>query len=204
MAMTREEAVRRFTELYKEHIAQREGGEALWSMISDERVSDFFKAPASTRFHGAFAGGLVIHSVNVYDCLRVLVSRKRWTQTYGNRAYTEREIATVSLLHDFCKVNCYRETMRNVKKDGVWIAVPSYEYDDRKPYGHGEKSVYYLSKYLKDLSDEEAYAIRFHMGFSEEEDKRTVGAAFEKYPLAVALSFADMEATYYLEGKKEG
>jgi hypothetical protein len=53
------------------------------------------------------------------------------------------------------------------------------------------------------LSREEAFAIRFHMGFSDTDDKSNVSAAYEKFPLALALSVADMEATYFIEAKKE-
>jgi hypothetical protein len=107
----------------------------------------------------------------------------------------------VSLLHDVCKINCYKSGTRNVKDDnGVWQKVPVYNFDDQLPYGHGEKSVYIISGFMR-LSREEAFAIRFHMGFSGTEDKGSVGKAFEKFPLAFALSVADMEATYFLEGK---
>ena len=84
--------------------------------------------------------------------------------------------------------------------NGQWVQVPYYEYDDRLPYGHGEKSVYIITGFMR-LSREEAFAIRYHMGFSGSEEVRNVGAAFEMYPLAFALSTADMEATYYLEEK---
>lgn len=84
--------------------------------------------------------------------------------------------------------------------NGQWVQVPFYEYEDRLPYGHGEKSVYIITGFMR-LSREEAFAIRYHMGFSGSEEVRNVGAAFEMYPLAFALSTADMEATYYLEGK---
>lgn len=112
---------------------------------------------------------------------------------------SEETTAIVSLLHDVCKINCYRKGTRNVKdKNGVWQTVPTYEYADEMPYGHGEKSVYIISGFMR-LTREEAFAIRYHMGFSGEENVRNVGAAFEKYPLAFALSTADMEATYFLE-----
>ena len=90
--------------------------------------------------------------------------------------------------------------MRNQKVNGQWVQVPFYEFDDRLPYGHGEKSVYIITGFMR-LSREEAFAIRYHMGFSGSEEVRNVGAAFEMYPLAFALSTADMEATYYLEEK---
>jgi hypothetical protein len=68
------------------------------------------------------------------------------------------------------------------------------------PYGHGEKSVYIVNGYLR-LTREEAFAIRYHMGFSGNEDKGQVGNAFQMFPLAFALSVADMEATYFLESE---
>ena len=104
-----------------------------------------------------------------------------------------------ALLHDVCKIGCYKTGTRNVKgPDGKWQAVPTFFYEDPLPYGHGEKSVYILSGFLR-LTREEAMAIRWHMGFSGDEDKRLVGQALQQYPLAFALSVADMEATYFLE-----
>ena len=102
---------------------------------------------------------------------------------------------------DVCKINFYKAGTRNVKdENGVWQKVPTYEIDDKLPYGHGEKSVYILSGYMR-LTREEAFAIRYHMGFAGDEDARNVGKAFEMFPLGFALSVADMEATYFLEGK---
>ena len=114
-------------------------------------------------------------------------------------AYSPESVALVALLHDVCKIGCYRPSTRNVKgEDGKWIQVPAFTYDDPLPYGHGEKSVYVVNGFLR-LTREEAMAIRWHMGFSGTEDNRLVGRAFVKYPLAFALSVADMEATYFLE-----
>lgn len=161
---------------------------------------DFFTAPASTRFHGAYEGGLCEHSLNVYDCLCDYLSRARVRKVYGLDV-TEETVAIVALLHDVCKINCYRPSFRNVKDEhGVWQKVPSYDYDDALPYGHGEKSVYILSGFLR-LTREEAFAIRFHMGFSGSEEVRLVSDAFEKYPLGFALHTADMEATVFMEKK---
>jgi len=187
-----------FIEIYKENI-QREGADKLLDYLLSAS-SDFFTAPASTRFHGAYAGGLCEHSLNVYHCLCDYLQRDRVTDLY-NLEYSPESIAIVSLLHDLCKVNCYKESTRNVKVDGVWTQVPYYEFDDDLPYGHGEKSVYIIGGFMR-LTREEAFAIRYHMGFSGCEEARNVSAAFEKYPLAFALSVADMEATFLLEGKE--
>ena len=187
----------RFIEIYKQYI-HREGSEKLLEFLLSKN-SDFFDAPASARFHGSYDGGLVEHSLNVYDCLKDYLSRERVQTTYGLQ-YNDESIAIVALLHDLCKINCYKKGTRNVKENGQWIQVPTYEYNDTLPYGHGEKSVYIITGFMR-LSREEAFAIRYHMGFSGSEEVRNVGAAFEMYPLAFALSTADMEATYYLEEK---
>ena len=185
-----------FIKIYKENIT-REGADKLLEYL-DSPQSDFFTAPASTRFHGAFEGGLLEHSLNVYYCLLDYLERDRVKDTY-KMSYSKESIAICALLHDLCKVNCYIKGTRN-KKDanGVWQTVPTFEYEDDMPYGHGEKSVYIISGFLR-LTREEAFAIRYHMGFSGCEPQNNVGAAFEKYPLAFALSTADMEATYFLE-----
>ena len=190
------EAKERFISIYEEHITRPGSAELLEYLTAR---SDFFTSPASTRYHGAFEGGLVIHSLNVYDCLVDYLSRPRVQQTYGLQP-TPETVAVISLLHDLCKVNCYQVSYRNVKDEsGSWYQKPYYVFDDPLPYGHGEKSVYMISGYMR-LSREEAFAIRYHMGFSGNEDKGTVGSALQKYPLAFALSVADMEATYFLEG----
>lgn len=190
----------KFIEIYNSKIT-RTGADKLLEYI-DGPSSDFFTAPASARFHGAYAGGLAEHSINVYECLVDYMSRQRVKEIYGFEA-SEESIAIVALLHDLCKINCYKPGTRNVKDEtGKWIQVPTFEYDDKMPYGHGEKSVYIINGYMR-LTREEAFAIRYHMGFSGAEDARNVGTAFEMYPLAFALSTADMEATYFIEGKKE-
>lgn len=187
----------RFIQIYNENI-KREGADKLLDFL--ENKSDFFTAPASTRYHNAFEGGLLRHSLNVYDCLCDYMERPRIKEQYKLTASAE-TIAIVALLHDICKVNFYRVSYRNSKneKTGQWEKVPYYEINDTLPYGHGEKSVYMVSGFMR-LSREEAMAIRWHMGFSGTEDKNSIGKALEMFPLAFALSVADMEASYFLEG----
>lgn len=189
----------RFVSIFREKI-KREGSEDLLNFLLSES-SDFFTAPASTRYHGAEAGGLCRHSLNVYDCLCDQLARPRIKNLYGIH-YSEESIAISALLHDLCKINFYRVESRNVKKNGVWQAVPYYTIDDRLPYGHGEKSVYIISGFMR-LTRDEAFAIRYHMGFSGPEDNGTIGKALEMFPLAFALCVADMEAAYFMEGKDE-
>ena len=187
-----------FIEIYQEHI-HREGSAELLDYLQNK--SDFFTAPASARFHGAYAGGLCDHSVNVFRCLEAYLGRERVKELYG-LDYPMESVAVAALLHDVCKVGLYKPGFRNVKDDatGQWSKVPSYTFDDPLPYGHGEKSVYIVNGFIR-LSREEAMAIRWHMGFSGPEDNRMVGQALQQYPLAFALATADMEASYFLEGK---
>lgn len=189
-----------FIEIYKSKI-KREGADKLLDFL--ENKSDFFTAPASTRFHNSFERGLLRHSLNVYRCLTAYLERERVRNEYKLTA-SEETAAVVALLHDVCKVNCYKVSYRNAKNEetGQWEKVPYYTINDTLPYGHGEKSVYMVSGFMR-LSREEAMAIRWHMGFSGTEDKNLIGRALEKYPLAFALSVADMEASYFLEGSEE-
>ena len=189
----------RFISIYNEKITRR-GADKLLEWLGSEG-SDFFIAPASTRYHGAYEGGLCEHSLHVYDCLCSYLERERVKEQYGLE-YTEESIAIASLLHDLCKINLYRVSYRNAKNEqGVWEKVPYYEYHDMLPYGHGEKSVYIVSGFMR-LTRDEAMAIRWHMGFSGEENTNTIGKALELYPLALATHIADMESTFYIEGKE--
>ncbi len=184
-----------FIQIFNEFI-HREGSSDLLHFLMSEQ-SDFFTAPASTRFHLCYEGGLVEHSLNVYNALRNYVRRPEIEQLIGT--ISDESIAICALLHDLCKMNVYKPSTRN-KKDstGKWVSVPTYEYRDELPYGHGEKSVYIISGFMK-LKRDEAFAIRYHMGFSNTEDKMNVGQAFSKFPLAFCLSTADMEATFLME-----
>ena len=189
-----------FIQIYQQNIS-RPGADKLLNYLCSE-TCDFFTAPSSTRFHGSYEGGLVEHSINVYHCLKDYLERERVKQQY-NINCSDETIAVVSLLHDLCKINFYSVDFRNAKNaDGVWEKVPYYTINDTLPYGHGEKSVYIISGFLR-LSREEAFAIRYHMGFSGIEDKNSIGKAFEMFPLAFAVSVADMEATYFLEGSSK-
>lgn len=189
-----------FIRIYKENIT-RPGADKLLEYLLSEK-SDFFTAPASTRYHGAYEGGLLEHSLNVYHCLHDYLQRPRVKEVYGME-FTEENIAIAALLHDLCKMNFYTVDYRNSKNaQGVWEKVPYYKINDQMPYGHGEKSVY-LIQFFMHLRKEEAFAIRWHMGFSGPEDANLVGQALEKYPLAFALCTADMEASYFMEGSAE-
>lgn len=206
-----------FLEIYEDNI-KRPGADKLLEWL--ER-SDFFVAPASTKFHLCCPGGLVKHSVHVYERLRELYFNELARISDGPVILSDEEeekIAICALLHDICKVNCYKREMKNqktydsekVKKaqkwqvkhddmgDFIWETVTGYKFDEDFAYGHGEKSVYIASSFMK-LTREEAVAIRFHMGFSDDSFRagsQNVSKAFEQNSLAVLLHIADLQATY--------
>lgn len=175
---------------------KREGIEALLEFI---RKSDFYTAPASTRFHSCHEGGLLEHSLNVYKCLKEKKNNTMWAEVYKD--IPEESLIICALLHDLCKSYFYTVEYRNKKNEetGIWEKVPFYTIDDKVPYGHGEKSVMMIEEYIK-LTPVERYSIRWHMGWSEpKENYNALGKAMGKYPLVLALHEADQEATYLLE-----
>lgn len=194
--MLNEKIAGEFLDVYQRHIT-RPGADKLLQWL---KLSDFFTAPASTRFHLSREGGLLEHSLNVWRRLR-----KLWVCEWGESSPEQEDtIAVCGLLHDICKVRMYKVSTRNVKNDvtGQWEKVPYYTVDEQFPYGHGEKSIYILGKFMK-LSRDEVIAIRWHMGFSDNEFKAGgcgVGKAFEQCPLALLTHMADLEATYIDEG----
>ena len=161
--------------------------EGIDNLIDFLNRTDFFEAPASTRFHGCFKGGLLEHSMKVYEILK--------TKTEDNDS-----VKIIALLHDVCKANFYKVDYRNAKNEqGVWEKVPYYTVDDTIPYGHGEKSVMMISEFIK-LTPEERYAIRWHMGFTEPKELyTTIGQTYKKYPIALLVHEADLEATYFYD-----
>lgn len=184
----------KFIKAYTENIT-RPGADKLLAWIES---SDFFAAPASTRFHLSSPGGLLEHSLHVFERMKAICANEA-TITSGFNEPSMETIAVCGLLHDICKANFYAVEMRNRKNDqGRWEQYPFYVVDDKLPYGHGEKSVYIISGFMR-LSREEAMAIRWHMGFADNDFRGggySVGNAFEKFPLAVLLHIADLQATY--------
>ena len=178
------------------HSVKREGINKLINFIEK---SDMKTAPASTRFHSAYKGGLVTHSLNVYN---MLINKAKNDPVWKEhlKDVSDETLIIVALAHDFCKLYFYNESTRNVKdENGKWVQVPYYIKEDKYPLGHGSKSVIFLQQFIK-LTMEEIMAINWHMGFSvPKEDYGYLGDAFAKYPLAVALHEADLEATYLLE-----
>lgn len=185
-----------FISIYNENI-QREGARELLKWLEG---TDFFTAPASTKFHCACKEGLLKHSINVYKVLM----EKHFDPSTDNI-----ESATIcSLLHDICKSHFYKISTRNVKNEvtGIWEQVPFYTVEDAFPYGHGEKSVFLIERFMR-LKTGEAMAIRWHMGGFDDSAKSggfAMSLAFDKFPLAVKLHMADLEATYLREKGTSG
>lgn len=180
----------RFIALYKQYITRPGSVELLDWLIS----TDFFDAPASTRFHGDYEGGLVEHSVNVWE------EMVRLMKAYPEIKATGETVAIITLLHDLCKVGCYKTELRNRKENGVWKSVPVYTFNEDFCYGgHGSKSVFLIQRFMP-LSETEAVAINCHMGFSDRAPGDfSLGKAYLQYPLAWLLHVADESASYIRE-----
>ena len=205
-----------FIRVFKEQI-KRPGSAELLEWLGN---STFFQDPASTRFHLSRPGGLVEHSVHVYERLKQLCE----CEALNNPNFKEPEpesIAIAGLLHDLCKIGVYVQEPKNQKTydpekvaaanswqvkhdqlgDFIWETVIGYRFEDPMPYGHGEKSVYIISGFMK-LKREEAMAIRWHMGPWRKGEEQDSSKAFDLYPLALMTHLADMMATHIddLEG----
>ncbi len=180
-----------FLKIYNDNI-KRPGAQKLLEWLEK---TDFFTAPASSRYHCACEGGLLMHSLNVYKVLR--------ERYFEDNKDSEESFAICALLHDLCKAQFYKVSEKNVKNEltGQWEKVPYYIVDDQFPYGHGEKSVFLIERFMR-LKTSEAMAIRWHMGGFDDAAKGggfSISHAYEKYPLAVKLHLADLEATYLRE-----
>lgn len=181
-----------FLEIFYDNI-ERDGSEKFLEWL--ER-SDFFSAPASTKLHSAYEGGLCEHSVKVYKrFVRLLEMEygKNWQDKVSKES-----VAIIALLHDVCKVGYYSTEYRNVKENGEWVQKPFYKIDDSLPYGHGEKSVYIISGFMR-LTREESMAINWHMGGFDtrvQGGSYSMSAAFYKFPLALLFHIADLMSTY--------
>lgn len=191
--MTHDELVKEFIKIYSTNINREGSRELLDSLINR---SDFFVAPASSMYHGAYEGGLCYHSLNVYkEFMRFC---KSFPESIELTPYMIESITIITLLHDICKIGTYKVDYRNVKENGVWVQKPYYKKSEDFIYGgHGSKSVYLINKYMK-LSDLEAVAINAHMGFSDNSIKpNDLSKIYETNILAWLLHVADESATYY-------
>ena len=172
---------------------KREGIQNLIKWLENNPQTSFYKSPCSKDHHLNYEGGLAIHSWNVYELF------KEKNQRY-KLGLSEESVIICGLLHDICKVNFYKQV--KTYKDGCSEPEYGYEYDDKFPIGHGEKSVIIIEKFIT-LTDEEACIIRWHMaGFDiSPYGKPAYYKAIEMYPACLALHTADYEATTFLEQK---
>jgi hypothetical protein len=178
--------------------------EGITELMEWVEASDFYTAPASTKYHGADEGGLLFHSLNVHDALALLCDQF----VKENEEIAQESIKICALFHDLCKANYYSKEKRNKKINGSWEEITIWGVKDQLPMGHGEKSVYIINKFMK-LSDEEALAIRWHLGTSDpgayffwpsgEPQKQ----AFRQYPLVSLLHTADILASYRMDEWEE-
>lgn len=194
-----------FLTIYKD--IRRPGADKLLAWLE---TTDFFTAPAGAKHHGAHAGGLAVHSLNVWNRLREITLR----DTIDGKAIldltpeTNETVAILALLHDVCKVGVYHaETKRRRNPDtGTWEDYQAYTFRDPLPLGHGEKSLYLITKYMA-LTEEEALAIRWHMGAFDDAVKggsRALDAAMDVSPWVWRLHEADMCAARIDERKAAG
>jgi hypothetical protein len=157
--------------------------------------SDFYSAPASSKYHENYEGGLVEHSLKVYEHLATLNYNKLLR-------FSESTVAKVALLHDVCKINFYKKGMKNKRlEDGTWVRTEQYEINDSLPIGHGEKSVIVLLQHGVKLNEEEILAIRWHMGGYSASAKDYIGGqalaeAMASNQLVVALQIADLMSVW--------
>ena len=188
---------------------QRPGMDKLLEYI---RSSDFYRAPASTKYHLACPGGLLQHSLNVLDALRGLLLFNSITSSWEYHTackvvdtIPDDSVIIMALLHDICKTHFYSTSTRNQKNDrtGQWEKVPFYTIDDKMPLGHGAKSAMIIKQYTT-LTSQEMYTIWHHMGMTGDyENDIAVGKSIEMYPAVLALHTADMMASKFMEGEKE-
>ena len=148
------------------------------SVILDKLVEiGFFEAPASTKYHGNYPGGLFDHSLMVAEEL------VRITDKLGIDWKRKRSPFIVGMYHDLCKCDSYE------KNDDGYV----YSNHDSFP-GHGEKSVMVLST-IHQLTEEEVFCIRYHMGAYEKEEWNYYDRAIRKYQNVLWTHVADMSAS---------
>lgn len=180
---------------------QRDGIDNLMEWVENE--TDFFTAPASTRYHGSYEGGLLEHSLNVYN--RLLFEMNTVIGEGWEDIYSPETIAIVALFHDLCKIDRYVLTEKWRKdEDGQWETYEAYDYNKEKAeMGHGAQSVYYLQKFIQ-LTEIEAQAIYWHMGaydISPYSSLANCSETFKWNPLTFLVHRADMAATYITENE---
>ena len=183
--MNREQNIARFeAELGK---VKRDGMDSLLDYI---RKSDFYTAPASTKYHLSTEGGLLIFNT---------ITRE-WDYCVAGRivaTISDESLTIMALLHDICKTYFYTKGFRWHKDDkNKWQQAPTFNVDDKMPLGHGSKSAMIIKEYIH-LDTAEMYAIWWHMG--PEDNPLQFYQAVEKFPIIWAVHTADVMASHFME-----
>lgn len=189
-----------------ETILRSTGREGVDDCLEELQSLGFFSAPASTRFHLNYEGGLMEHSMNVCKVALRLREDMIAMQPALKSAIPEDSVIIASLLHDVCKADIYKPVVKRVKnRDGVWEDQPGYDADfSAFPMGHGEKSVVVLLLAGLALTNDEMLAIRWHMAawdlaFNSPEARSNINAARDSCPLCSLVQSADTLAANLLE-----
>lgn len=167
--------------------------------IVEKLISDgFFMAPASTKHHGAYEGGLFDHSFNVARVLLVLTENNGLVWSRPESPYI------IGMFHDICKQDLYRHPVDETIYDGnapiPIVDESKWEYAPNPLIrGHGDRSVMLLSQHLR-LTMEEILCIRYHMGaFVDQKEWNDYTEAVHRCPNVLWTHQADMIAAHILE-----
>ena len=156
----------------------------------------FFHAPASTKYHGAYEGGLFDHSLMVMNTLVDLSAKNglKWRRVESP--------FIVGMFHDLCKIDQYRHPVTGHIEEFNGGCTPIYdeqawEYNPNTLVkGHGDKSVILLSQHMT-LTEEESMCILYHMGaFTDKEHWRSFTDAVHKFPNVLWTHHAGMIASH--------
>ena len=207
----------KYCNLFKDLIIP-EYGDSARALLEWIAQTDFFEAPASTRYHNSFKGGLCDHSLNVYNRLIKNLEAEYGKDFCKNEIYQSEcrlnlgGLALIALCHDLCKCQYYEIAYRNEKEyrsngskhdekgNFEWVVKEYYTTNPKFNFGHGSKSVFLVQNFITGISLDEALPIRFHMmgreypgrDFSEDE----AFSSMNEFPLVLFLATADLQATY--------
>ena len=173
------------------------GREGVTELLEWLEHTDWYTAPASSRYHGSYPGGLVDHSLAVFDeCVRLYNAYQDKSEVAN---LSRQSIILVSLLHDLCKVNTYTPSEKSRKTSTGWEKYQGYDFDEQLKFGgHGSKSVFLIMQFIK-LSPWEAAAVNCHMGTWDTTNYTQISDTFKDNPLAYLLHAADESATFIMK-----
>ena len=175
------------------------GREGMDDLLEFLETTDIYTAPASTKYHSSYKGGLVEHMLNVYDNLMKLYSVK-FACVDNLPRFDNSTLTIVALTHDFGKINFYEQYFKNVKVGNQWVQESAYkvrEAQDRLLYGnHEQNSLFWVSRYLPLTVEEEIAILHHHLGMSDDCAKDNISEICNRYDLVTLLHCADLMATF--------